>query len=67
MYATIHHGGSGTTHMALKYGCASMIIPHIIDQFTWNKIIHEKGLGPLGMKVSKLTTAKLEPKLLELE
>ena len=66
MYAVIHHGGSGTTHMALKYGCASMIIPHIIDQFTWNKILHEKGLGPLGMKVGKITTATLEPKLLEL-
>jgi len=46
VYAVIHHGGSGTTHMALKYACASMIIPHIIDQFVWNNIISEKGLGP---------------------
>ncbi|MCK4344867.1 MAG: glycosyltransferase family 1 protein, partial [Bacteroidales bacterium] len=26
IYGVIHHGGSGTTHMALKYGCATMII-----------------------------------------
>jgi len=31
MYGVIHHGGSGTTHLALKHGCATMIIPHIID------------------------------------
>jgi len=42
VFAVVHHGGSGTTHLALKYGCASMIIPHIIDQFVWNRIIHEK-------------------------
>jgi len=45
LYGVIHHGGSGTTHMALKYGCATMIIPHIIDQFIWNKIIYQKGFG----------------------
>jgi len=52
MYAVIHHGGSGTTHMALKNGCATMIIPHIIDQFIWNNIVFEKGVGPRGIKIS---------------
>lgn len=42
LYAVIHHGGSGTTHTAIKYGCASLIIPHIIDQYVWNKIVFEK-------------------------
>ena len=32
IYGVIHHGGSGTTHLGLKYGCATMVIPHIIDQ-----------------------------------
>ena len=64
--AVIHHGGSGTTHLALKYGCASMIIPHIIDQFVWNKIICEKGLGPQGPKIAKMNAANLEPKILDL-
>lgn len=39
MYAIIHHGGSGTTHLAIKYGCATMAIPHFIDQFVWDTII----------------------------
>jgi sterol 3beta-glucosyltransferase len=66
IYGVIHHGGSGTTHLALKYGCATMIIPHIIDQFVWNKIIYDMGAGPKGIKVGKITTKNLEPKILEL-
>ena len=66
VYAVIHHGGSGTTHMALKYGCATMIIPHIIDQFVWNKIVDEKGVGTRGIKISDITKRNLEPKVLEL-
>ncbi|MEJ2265794.1 MAG: glycosyltransferase [Anaerolineales bacterium] len=66
IYGVIHHGGSGTTHLALKYGCATMIIPHIIDQFVWNKIVYDIGAGPEGVKVGKITTKNLEPKILEL-
>ncbi|KAA3637954.1 MAG: glycosyltransferase [Bacteroidetes bacterium] len=66
MHAVIHHGGSGTTHMALKSGCATMVIPHIIDQFAWNGIVHELGAGPKGDKVGKLTVDNLEPKILDL-
>lgn len=65
-YGVIHHGGSGTTHMALKYGCAIMIIPHIIDQFVWNKVIDKMGVGPKGIRIDKITTKNLEPKILEL-
>jgi len=66
MYAVIHHGGSGTTHMSIKYGCATMIIPHIIDQFAWNDIVSNLGLGPRGIVVSKITKRNLEPKILDL-
>jgi len=66
VYCVIHHGGSGTTHLALKHGCASMIIPHIIDQFVWNQIVYEKGFGPKGIKINKISTNNLEPKILEL-
>lgn len=66
IYGVIHHGGSGTTHLALKYGCATMIIPHIIDQFVWNKIINKRGVGPKGIKIGKITTKNIEPKILEL-
>jgi UDP:flavonoid glycosyltransferase YjiC (YdhE family) len=62
----VHHGGSGTTHLALQHGCATMIIPHIIDQFVWNKLIYKTGAGPKGMKISKMNSKNLEPKILEL-
>lgn len=66
MYGVIHHGGSGTTHLALKYGCATMIVPHIIDQFVWNSIVCDIGAGPKGIKIGKITTENLEPKILDL-
>lgn len=66
MYAVIHHGGSGTTHTALKYGCATMIIPHIIDQFVWNDIVSNLGFGPKGIVINKITKQNLEPKILDL-
>jgi len=65
-YGVIHHGGSGTTHLTLKYGCAIMIIPHIIDQFVWSKIAYDKGVGPKGTKIGKINTDNLEPKILDL-
>jgi UDP:flavonoid glycosyltransferase YjiC (YdhE family) len=43
-----------------------VIIPHIIDQFVWNKIIDQKGAGPKGIKINKITKKNLEPKILEL-
>ena len=66
MHAVIHHGGAGTTHLALKYGCASMIIPHFMDQFVWDRMISGLGVGPRGVKISKISTKNLEPKILQL-
>jgi UDP:flavonoid glycosyltransferase YjiC (YdhE family) len=66
MYAVIHHGGAGTTHLAIKYGCAAMIIPHIVDQFLWDKMISDLGIGPRGIKISRITNKNLELKILEL-
>lgn len=66
IYAVIHHGGSGTTHTALKYGCATMIIPHIIDQYVWNDIISNLGLGPKGIAINKIARKNLEPKIIDL-
>ena len=66
IYGVIHHGGSGTTHLALKNGCATMIIPHIIDQFVWNKIIYNMGAGPKGIKLGNITMKNLESKFFEL-
>lgn len=65
VYGVIHHGGSGTSHMVTKYGCASLIVPHIIDQFMWNDILSDKGVGPKGISIRKLSRAKLEPLILD--
>ncbi|MEN8187869.1 MAG: glycosyltransferase [Bacteroidota bacterium] len=66
MYAVIHHGGSGTTHLALKYGCASLIIPHFIDQFYWNTIIHQLKVGKKGVSIKNLNQSDFEVLLLDL-
>jgi UDP:flavonoid glycosyltransferase YjiC (YdhE family) len=66
VYGVVHHGGSGTTHSAIKYGCASLIIPHIIDQYVWNKLVAQKEVGPLGIDVSRISIRKLTPKINDL-
>lgn len=43
-----------------------MIIPHIIDQFVWNNIVYDLGVGPKGVRIDKLTQKILEPKILDL-
>lgn len=56
VHAVVHHGGSGTTHTTVKHGCASLIIPHIIDQFFWNQRCADLGVGPLGPPIKRLNT-----------
>ena len=43
-----------------------LILPHIADQFLWNKLIHKSGIGPLGFPIKKFTSARFEEKVLEL-
>lgn len=59
MHAIMHHGGSGTTHLAVKYGCSSLIIPHIMDQHIWNDLNVELGVGPKGISINKLDLTDL--------
>lgn len=66
VHVVIHHGGSGTTHTALKYACPSLIIPHIIDQFMWRNVVHDLGVGPKGIAIKKMNKKGLERKLLDL-
>lgn len=65
-YGIIHHGGSGTTHSSIKYGCVSMILPHIFDQFAWNILVAKKGLGPKGVAINKITEENLKPLIKDL-
>lgn len=66
IYATVHHGGAGTVHSSLKAGCATMAIPHAVDQPMWNEIIEKSGAGPRGIPATKLKHKTLQPKLLDL-
>ncbi|MBX3266643.1 MAG: glycosyltransferase family 1 protein [Acidobacteria bacterium] len=66
VYAVVHHGGSGTTHMAAKYGCPSLIIPHAVDQFMWARIVEKKGLGPKAIPIKRISEEKLANALEEL-
>ena len=43
-----------------------MIIPHIVDQFVWNRIVSDLGAGPGGIKITNINTVNLEPKILDL-
>jgi len=61
LYGVVHHGGSGTTHLTSYYSCVQLIIPHIIDQYFWNRLVSDKGLGPKGISVHKLNERNLWP------
>ena len=54
VYAVVCHGGAGTVHTALKYGCAVTVLPHVGDQMMWADLLVKKGAGPKGVQVSKL-------------
>ena len=66
MYATIHHGGSGTLHTSLRAGCASMVIPHLGDQFIFDQMAVRAGVGPRGIRISKLEKVGLKKKIRDL-
>lgn len=58
--AVVHHGGSGTTHSALRFGLPQLIVPHIADQHFWARCIQRQGLGPQGFPIKDLDRDKLE-------
>ena len=66
VYAVVHHGGCGTTHTALKYGLPALIIPHVLDQFFWEKTISCLKLGVKGISIHKFNEKEFETKLLDL-
>lgn len=66
VYAVVHHGGSGSTHMGLKYACPTLIIPHIIDQFGWNALVFNLKAGPKGVSINKINSKKIKILLTDL-
>lgn len=49
--AAVHHGGSGTTHSALRCQTLQAIIPHIADQFFWSRQVVAAGAGVPGFPI----------------
>jgi UDP:flavonoid glycosyltransferase YjiC (YdhE family) len=43
--AVVHHGGAGTTHMALRAGKPSLVLPFILEQRMWAKRVEHVGAG----------------------
>ncbi len=46
----VHHGGAGTTHATLKYGCPSITIAYAWDQFYWGNELVRLGCSPVLLK-----------------
>ncbi|MBZ0282304.1 MAG: glycosyltransferase [Anaerolineae bacterium] len=59
MAAVVHHGGAGTTGAGLRAGKPTLIVPHMVDQPFWGKVVHELGVGPQAIPVKKLTADNL--------
>ncbi|MEM1044632.1 MAG: glycosyltransferase [Pseudomonadota bacterium] len=60
--AVVHHGGAGTTHEGLRWGCPTLVCPVFGDQPFWGDVVAGKGAGPTpirlkGMKADDLTAA----------
>nr|BAK01487.1 predicted protein [Hordeum vulgare subsp. vulgare] len=57
--AVVHHGGAGTTAAGLIAGCPTTVVPFFGDQFFWGEIVHARGVGPVPIRVTELTTEAL--------
>lgn len=62
----VHHGGFGTTSAGLRAGIPTLVIPHIVDQFTWGQKVFELGVGPKPIPRGKLNLQNLSAGLMEL-
>ena len=58
-YIVVHHGGSGTTHTASRAGVPQVVVPHVLDQFYFERRLHMLGVAPPGIPRGKLTPMRL--------
>jgi sterol 3beta-glucosyltransferase len=61
----VHHGGAGTTAMALRAGRPSIMCPFFGDQPFWARRIHELRAGPAPIPRKKLTAERLSAAITE--
>ena len=53
--AVVHHGGSGSTGMALRFGLPNVAVPFGYDQGLWGQRLHALGAGPAPIDAAALT------------
>jgi vancomycin aglycone glucosyltransferase len=61
--AVVHHGGAGTTHAAARAGVPQIVVPHIMDQFTWARRVAQLGVSPKPLPRWQLSAARLAARL----
>lgn len=59
MAAVIHHGGAGTTAVALRAGVPALAIPFTADQPFWGWRAHQLGVGPPPLAAAALSVESL--------
>ncbi|MBI4957090.1 MAG: glycosyltransferase family 1 protein [Myxococcales bacterium] len=57
--AVVHHGGAGTTGLALRAGVPSLVVPFTMDQPFWGSRVAALGAGPTPIAHRRLTQASL--------
>ncbi len=59
MAGVVHHGGSGTTHEALRWGRPSMVCPFFADQPFFGALVARLGVAAQPVKQKNLTAESL--------
>lgn len=60
MKCTVHHGGAGTTNVALRSGVPTIITPVFLDQFDHSHVIEKLGNGiGFSKQFQKITSEEL--------
>ena len=55
----VHHGGAGTVMAVARAGVPQLIVPHLLDQYYWGRLIVKRGIGPPPLPVNRLSVSKL--------
>lgn len=55
----IHHGGTGTTHAALRAGCPAIVIAHAFDQTFWGNELKRLGVAGKVLHRNRITAKRL--------
>lgn len=67
--AVVHHGGSGTVHLGIRYAKPTLIIAFGADQLFWGQQIEQLGLGPkpIDIRNDEISVSLLADRIRSLE